>query len=118
MPTIYEKLIRPVMFRVDAETAHELGMFALRTGLVPGKEPEPASSNDPSLEIKRFGLTFENPVGMAAGFDKNGIVVNQLAGLGFGFVEVGTVTLQPQKGNPKPRLFRLPDDKALINRLG
>src|SRR5688572_2482436 len=100
MPMLYEKLIRPVMFRLDAETAHDLGMFALRTGLVPGSEPARASSDDPSLEIKRFGLNFENPVGMAAGFDKNGIVVDQLAGLGFGFVEVGTVTLRPQQGNP------------------
>jgi dihydroorotate dehydrogenase len=70
----------------------------------------------PTLE--RFGLNFSNPLGMAAGFDKNGIVVNQLASLGFGFVEVGTVTLRPQKGNEKPRLFRLPEDHALINRLG
>ena len=69
-------------------------------------------------EIERFGLKFANPLGIAAGFDKNGVVVNQLASLGFGFVEVGTVTYDPQPGNPKPRMFRLPEDKALINRLG
>jgi dihydroorotate dehydrogenase len=73
------------------------------------------SDSDP---VERFGLTFPNPLGMAAGFDKNGAVVDQLADLGFGFVEVGTVTLEPQPGNEKPRLFRLPEDKALINRLG
>jgi len=117
MSKFYESLIRPAMFRLDAETAHELGMFALRMGLAPGGADR-SSTEDRSLEIERFGLRFANPVGMAAGFDKNGVVVDQLAGLGFGFVEVGTVTLTPQKGNPKPRLFRLPEDKALINRLG
>jgi len=69
-------------------------------------------------DLERFGLKFKNPLGIAAGFDKNGVVVNQLAALGFGFVEVGTVTYKPQSGNEKPRLFRLPEDKALINRLG
>jgi dihydroorotate dehydrogenase len=68
--------------------------------------------------LERFGLKFRNPLGIAAGFDKNGRVVNQLASLGFGFVEVGTVTFEPQPGNPKPRLFRLPDEGALVNRLG
>jgi dihydroorotate dehydrogenase len=106
---------------MPTETAHEVGIDALKTVfgskfaqdfLVKRFESESFG------EIKRFGLTFKNPLGVAAGFDKNGIVVNQLAALGFGFVEVGTVTFNPQNGNEKPRLFRLPEDKALINRLG
>ena len=115
MSGIYENLVRPLMFRLDAETAHEVGIESLRlglSGLFSGGAPEPFGS------IERFGLSFSSPIGVAAGFDKNGLVVNQLASLGFGFVEVGTVTLEPQKGNEKPRLFRLPDDEALINRLG
>jgi len=115
MSKLWQKLIRPVMFGLDAERAHELAIGALRLGL------GPFGSADPTWElgkIVRFGLEFENPVGVAAGFDKNGVVVNELASLGFGFVEVGTVTYEPQPGNPKPRLFRLPTDKALINRLG
>ena len=103
------------MFGLDAERAHELGIDALRLGLA-----APFASGEASQfgEIERFGLKFSNPLGIAAGFDKNGVVVNQLASLGFGFVEVGTVTFDPQPGNPKPRMFRLPEDKALINRLG
>ncbi len=121
MSKLWQKFIRPVMFRLDAEHAHDLGIEALKLGIAPklglGGEvlPEVAEAFG---EIERFGLTFANPVGLAAGFDKNGVVVNQLADLGFGFVEVGTVTFKPQPGNPKPRLFRLPDDEALINRLG
>ncbi|MEP7077149.1 MAG: quinone-dependent dihydroorotate dehydrogenase [Acidobacteriota bacterium] len=115
MSKLFEKLLRPVLFRLDAETAHELGIEALKLGAgsILG-----ARHDDEILEVTRFGLKFANPLGIAAGFDKNGVVVNQLAALGFGFVEVGTVTLEPQPGNEKPRLFRLPDDQALINRLG
>lgn len=113
MSGFYDKLIRPLAFRLDAETAHELGMKALRTGLAGSSKFE-----SDSLRCTRFGLSFANPLGMAAGFDKNGRVVNQLAALGFGSVEVGTVTLKPQPGNQKPRMFRLPMDNALINRLG
>jgi dihydroorotate dehydrogenase len=104
------------MFRLPAETAHEAGMAALRLGLagVFQREFEGAEFGG----VKRFGLEFKNPLGMAAGFDKNGLAVNQLAALGFGFVEVGTVTFRPQPGNEKPRLFRVPADRALINRLG
>ena len=103
------------MFGLDAERAHEIGIEALRLGLAtPFAVGETANLG----EIERFGLKFANPLGIAAGFDKNGVVVNQLASLGFGFVEVGTVTFDPQPGNPKPRLFRLPEDQALINRLG
>ena len=115
MSKLWHKLIRPVMFGLDAERAHELGIEALKLGFGGGPVPEIFETFG---EIERFGLKFANPLGIAAGFDKNGIVVNQLASLGFGFVEVGTVTYEPQPGNPKPRLFRLPDDKALINRLG
>jgi dihydroorotate dehydrogenase len=117
MGLVWEKIVRPVMFGLDAEHAHELGMKALTLGLA-----RPFSTSEVSLpefgNIERLGLTFKNPVGIAAGFDKNALAVNELASLGFGFVEVGTVTLRPQKGNEKPRLFRLPEDKALINRLG
>lgn len=104
------------MFGLDAERAHEIGVKALEIGLA-----SPFYSNtgvEGFGEIKRFGLKFANPLGLAAGFDKNGVAVDQLASLGFGFVEVGTVTYEPQPGNPKPRMFRLPGDQALINRLG
>ena len=121
MSKIYEKLIRPALFNLSPETAHEFGIEALKISLgtkfaqdIVGKRFLYESFG----EIERFGLKFKNPLGIAAGFDKNGVVVNQLAALGFGFVEVGTVTFNPQKGNEKPRLFRLPEDKALINRLG
>ena len=103
------------MFGLDAERAHELGIEALRLGL---SAPFAAGDAPAFGEIERFGLKFTNPLGVAAGFDKNGVVVNQVASLGFGFVEVGTVTYEAQPGNSKPRLFRLPEDRALINRLG
>jgi len=104
------------MFALDAERAHELGIATLRSGLALPfiGETEP----NRSLAVERFGLQFPSPLGIAAGFDKNAAVVNQLADLGFGFVEVGTVTLEPQLGNAKPRMFRVPQDRALINRLG
>lgn len=115
MSKLWQKLIRPIVFGFDPERAHELGIEALKLGFGgPGSHGMPFEFG----EIDRFGLKFANPLGLAAGFDKNGVVVNQLASLGFGFVEVGTVTYEPQPGNPKPRLFRLPEDKALINRLG
>lgn len=115
MAKLWEKLIRPLMFGLDAERAHELGIEALKLG---GASLFQRSEEFPALEVGRFGLRFSSPLGVAAGFDKNGTVVNQLASLGFGFVEVGTVTFEPQPGNPKPRLFRLQADRALINRLG
>jgi dihydroorotate dehydrogenase len=121
MSKLFEKVIRPTLFRLDAERAHELGIKALELGLArPARvsDEEKARIKEVFGHITRFGLEFENPLGIAAGFDKNAIVVDQLAALGFGFVEVGTVTYEAQPGNPKPRLFRLPDDKALINRLG
>ena len=121
MIDLYSSIIRPSLFGLSAETAHEFGITALRVGLGTREARNAAArrfdfrSPEP---LSRFGLTFRNPLGMAAGFDKNGTVVDQLSALGFGFVEVGTVTFRPQKGNEKPRMFRLPDDNALINRLG
>ena len=110
------KLARPFLFNFDAERAHGLGLRALelayRTGINPlvGRPPGP-------LPTSAFGLDFPNPVGLAAGLDKNGAHVDALMALGFGFVEVGTVTPRPQAGNPKPRMFRLPKHRAISNRL-
>jgi dihydroorotate dehydrogenase len=121
MGTFYEKFLRPLAFKLPAETAHEAGLDALRTRYGSEASQERAAKRyvvEPFGELERFGLKFRNPLGVAAGFDKNGRVIDQLASLGFGFVEVGTVTFEPQPGNPKPRLFRLPADGALINRLG
>ncbi len=121
MSKIYEKLIRPMLFNLPPETAHEFGIEALKIGVGSKLAQEFAAKRFACKsfgELDRFGLKFNNPLGIAAGFDKNGVVVNQLAALGFGFVEVGTVTFNPQKGNEKPRMFRLPEDQALINRLG
>jgi len=121
MAGIYSNIIRPLVFGLDAETAHEIGIESLRVGLGTDLAQRIAANQFGSKsvgEIERFGLLFANPLGVAAGFDKNAVVVNQLSSLGFGFVEVGTVTFEPQKGNERPRLFRLPEDEALINRLG
>lgn len=106
-------LVRPLVFALDAERAHRLTIRALRA--VPAGLPPPT---DAMLAIKVAGLDFPNPVGLAAGFDKDGEVFDQMLGFGFGFVEVGTLTPRPQLGNPKPRLFRLPEDRAVINRMG
>lgn len=108
---------RPLLFRLDAERAHGLALASLdaahRAGMMQllAKPPSP-------LPTEAFGLRFPNPVGLAAGLDKNGAHIDALFALGFGFVEVGTVTPKPQDGNPKPRMFRLPRHRALINRLG
>lgn len=122
MSKLYEKLIRPALFKISPETAHEFGIEALKIGFGSKVAQDLAAkrfaAQEAFGELERFGLKFNNPLGMAAGFDKNGVVVNQLAALGFGFTEVGTVTFNPQEGNEKPRLFRLPADRALINRLG
>lgn len=113
--------IRPILFRLPAETAHEFALSCLRIGLSTSVIRDGLARQyqaDPSATVNRFGLSFRNPIGLAAGFDKNGRYVPELSALGFGFIEVGTVTNQPQSGNPRPRLFRLPKDGALINRLG
>ncbi len=111
----YNSIIRPILFKLSPETAHEFGIDALRIGLSSKSAQNFIAKRfacESFGELSRFNLTFKNPLGIAAGFDKNGVVVNGLAALGFGFVEVGTVTFNPQKGNEKPRLFRLPKDKA------
>jgi dihydroorotate dehydrogenase len=110
--TLYS-LLRPLVFRFDAETAHRLSLAAL--GLLPARRP-PVS--DPILASQVAGLRFPNPVGLAAGYDKDAEVPVQMLAMGFGFVEVGTLTPLPQPGNPRPRLFRLVEDAAVINRMG
>lgn len=106
-------LLRPLVFALDAERAHRLTIRALRA-VPPGEPPK----EDARLAIRVAGLDFPNPVGLAAGFDKDAEVPGQMLGFGFGFVEVGTLTPRPQPGNPKPRLFRLAEDRAVINRMG
>ena len=106
-------LVRPLAFMLDAERAHRATIRALK--LAPQRRLPPFPK---SLETTVAGLTFPSPVGLAAGFDKDGEVPEQMLGLGFGFVEVGTLTPRAQSGNPKPRLFRLREDRAIINRLG
>ena len=112
---LYRLLVRPILFRLPPETAHELALHSL--SLAPPRLVA-KHFDDASLHIERFGLSFPNPVGLAAGFDKNGIALKPLAALGFGFIEAGTVTYHAQPGNPRPRLFRLSEDRALINRAG
>ncbi len=115
----YERLVRPLLFSIDPESAHHFTIACLRL----------ASNIDPILRAlgrfrpapkptKLFGLDFPNPIGLAAGLDKNGVALPAWAALGFGFIEIGTVTAKPQPGNPQPRIFRLPEQRALINRLG
>ncbi len=112
----YERLVRPLLFSLDPETAHNLALKFLRAA---GKFPDTLRSfKIPSKPTQVFGVTFLNPVGLAAGFDKNGVALPGWEALGFGFIEVGTVTAKPQPGNPKPRIFRFPTQGALINRLG
>jgi dihydroorotate dehydrogenase len=115
------RIIRPILFRLPAESAHEFALRSLSLAMQNSavrRAAEKRFQRSPFGNLKRFGLTFRNPVGLAAGFDKNGTAADFLCSLGFGFVEVGTVTSEPQPGNPKPRIFRLPRDHALINRLG
>ena len=107
-------LARPALFRLDAEKAHGLSIRALKSGLVPRRN----QIVDPRLRVEVAGIHFPNPLGLAAGYDKNAEAPDALLRLGFGFVEVGTVTPLPQEGNPKPRIFRLPEQGAVINRLG
>ena len=103
-------------FKVDPEKAHTLAIKSLKFNLIPNVFDE--HKNDSIFQTKIFGKDLDNPIGMAAGFDKNAEVYNALFKLGFGFVEVGTITPLKQYGNPKPRVFRLVEDEALINRLG
>ncbi|KAF1707953.1 quinone-dependent dihydroorotate dehydrogenase [Pseudoxanthomonas sacheonensis] len=108
---------RPFLFGLDAEHAHGLGLKAMELAYRTGTSPLLARKVEP-LPTKAFGLTFPNPVGLAAGLDKNGAHIDALLALGFGFIEIGTITPRAQPGNPKPRMFRLPQHKAVINRLG
>lgn len=119
---IYKKLIKPILFKKDAEQAHE---WALKLASLTNSSPflQELSSlvyknSNLDLEQELFGLTFPNPIGLAAGFDKNGTTPRAMQALGFGFVEVGSITAKPSAGNPKPRAFRIPKDHSLINRMG
>lgn len=107
-------LTLPILRRLPAEMAHRLTVRALAAGLAGGRDDPP----DASLRQRVFGLTFENPIGLAAGFDKDAEAPSAALRLGFGFVEIGTVTPRPQPGNPRPRLFRLPAERAVVNRMG
>jgi len=119
---LYRSIIRPLLFRMDAEHTHHFVSILLKVAFIlPGLSwcfRHVFTVKHPALEREVFGLKFPNPVGVAAGFDKNATLFNELSGLGFGFVEIGTVTPKAQAGNPKPRLFRLPADQGLINRMG
>lgn len=119
---MYKALLRPLFFLFDPEKIHRFTFSLIKTtSKLPGVPALFRSLyvvNDKRLERKLFGLTFKNPVGLAAGFDKNAVLYNELANFGFGFIEIGTVTPKGQAGNPKKRLFRLQDDKGIINRMG
>jgi len=116
---LYRSLLRPILFRLPAETAHNLALRSLSVAPELTKRfTGQRYTRSPFGKLRRFGLSFTNPVGLAAGFDKDGIALQPLASLGFGFIEAGTVTYHSQSGNEKPRLFRLPVDQALINRAG
>ena len=118
----YERFLRPVLFKTDPEWAHQatLRMLALaRAGSLLGSFLQRHYVvKDASLQVNLWGLTFPNPVGLAAGYDKDGQGMHGLACLGFGHLELGTVTPLFQQGNPRPRIFRLPEDRAVINRMG
>jgi dihydroorotate dehydrogenase len=114
--TAYRRLFDSVLTRVDAERAHRIGLTTVRAGGPILRERLVA--DDPALHVEALGLRFRSPLGLAAGFDKNAVGIDALASLGFGFVEIGTVTGRAQSGNPRPRLFRLPADRAIVNRMG
>jgi len=113
-------LIRPYLFHLDPETAHDrtLKALSLAGNFAPSRWVLQALFSAPAKPVEAFGLTFKNPVGIAAGYDKDGIAIRGLSALGFGHVEIGTVTSLPQPGNPSPRIFRLVEDEAVINRMG
>lgn len=114
------KFIRPLLFQLEPETAHQLTLQALRYAGIfpPSRAFLEALFRAPDQPVRVFGLTFKNPVGLAAGYDKDAVAMRGLSALGFGHVEIGTVTPRPQPGNPLPRIFRLPEDEAVINRMG
>jgi dihydroorotate dehydrogenase len=119
---MYKLIIRPILFLFDPEKVHyftfSLIRFLCKIPLISSLFKSMYQVNDQKLEKNLFGLTFKNPVGLAAGFDKNAILYNELANFGFGFIEIGTVTPKSQAGNPKKRLFRLKEDQGIINRMG
>ena len=119
---MYKLIIRPLLFTIDPEKVHYIILNSLKficnISIIGWLFRYFYQKNSPSLEKELFGLKFKNPVGLAAGFDKNGKYLNELENLGFGFIEIGTVTPKPQPGNPKKRLFRIAKDEAIINRLG
>jgi dihydroorotate dehydrogenase len=119
---MYKSIIRPILFSFDPEKVHYFTFSMIRTvskiPLVPSIFRCIYKVKDPTLERKLFGLTFPNPVGLAAGFDKDARLYNELSNFGFGFIEIGTITPKPQDGNPKKRLFRLREDSGIINRMG
>jgi dihydroorotate dehydrogenase len=119
--TVYRALIRPLLYLLPAETAHHLAFGGLRLlAAIPGMKTllRLIFHDDDASRVRALGLDFPNRIGLAAGFDKDAIGFEALGAIGFGFVEVGTLTAQPQSGNPPPRLFRLPKDRALVNRMG
>src|SRR5438309_4158751 len=119
MKNAYERFVRPLLFSIDPETAHRLTIGSLRAASHVNLALRALSVFQPPAKPKKlFGLNFPNPIGLAAGLDKNGVALPAWAALGFGFIEIGTVTAKAQPGNPKPRIFRLPGQQALINRLG
>ena len=119
---MYKHILRPILFRFNPETAHNLTLSAIAMlRHIPFAQSIVRAlykRESPSLEKEVFGIKFPNPVGLAGGLDKNGEFYNDMANFGFGFVEIGSLTPQPQDGNPKPRCFRVPQDKAIINRFG
>ncbi len=118
---MYKGIIRPLLFLFDPERVHYVSFWLIKVASRVGLSYFFRSFytiEDPRLEREVFGLRFKNPVGLAAGFDKNAVLYNELSNFGFGFIEIGTLTPKPQKGNPKKRLFRLKADKAIINRMG
>src|SRR5689334_17198474 len=119
MKNAYERFVRPLLFSVDPEIAHDLAIACLRIASHFELVMRALKGFQPPMKPKTvFGINFPNPVGLAAGFDKNSLALPAWAALGFGFIEIGTVTAKPQRGNPKPRIFRLSQQQALINRLG
>jgi dihydroorotate dehydrogenase len=119
MKNAYERFVRPLLFSIDAETAHRLAIGSLNAASQLDLALPALKVFQPAAKPKRFlGLNFPNPIGLAAGLDKNGVALPAWAAMGFGFIEIGTVTAKAQPGNPKPRIFRFPEQNALINRLG
>lgn len=115
---MYQNILRPLFFNIDPEAIHHLALIALRTPFFSSSLANYAKVNDPKLKVQLWGIDFPNPIGLAAGFDKDAVALPAWEHLGFGYAEIGTITPRPQPGNPKPRIFRLPPDKGLINRMG